>query len=128
MLFDGWHSLIRVCVVGTLSYIAVVALLRYFGKRALSKMNAFDTDIATGNQIGGTSLFDNRSIIPYADDQVINRASFSSDMRDDFGLFRHKRFLPAPMVTPHVKHNNLYSKGFLRELEYNRSALRKYLQ
>src|SRR3954447_25026695 len=42
MLFDGWHSLIRVCVVGTLSYIAVVALLRYFGKRALSKMNAFD--------------------------------------------------------------------------------------
>jgi hypothetical protein len=42
MLFDGLHPLIRICVVGTLSYLAVVALLRYFGKRALSKMNAFD--------------------------------------------------------------------------------------
>jgi uncharacterized membrane protein YcaP (DUF421 family) len=42
MFADGWQPIIRVLVVGTLSYIAVVALLRYFGKRALSKMNAFD--------------------------------------------------------------------------------------
>jgi uncharacterized membrane protein YcaP (DUF421 family) len=42
MLFDGLHPLVRICVVGTLSYIAVIALLRFFGKRALSKMNAFD--------------------------------------------------------------------------------------
>jgi hypothetical protein len=28
--------------LGTLSYVAVVALLRYFGKVALSKLNAFD--------------------------------------------------------------------------------------
>ena len=39
---DGWQPIFRVLVIGTLSYIAVVALLRYFGKRALTKMNAFD--------------------------------------------------------------------------------------
>lgn len=42
MLFSGWQAALRIVVVGTLSYIAVVSLLRYFGKRALSKMNAFD--------------------------------------------------------------------------------------
>jgi len=39
---DGWAPIVRVVIIGTLSYIAVVALLRYFGKRALTKMNAFD--------------------------------------------------------------------------------------
>src|SRR3954471_13152425 len=39
---DGWQPIFRVLVIGTLSYLAVVALLRYFGKRALTKMNAFD--------------------------------------------------------------------------------------
>jgi len=42
VFFDGWVPILRVLLVGTLSYIAVVALLRYFGKRALTKMNAFD--------------------------------------------------------------------------------------
>jgi uncharacterized membrane protein YcaP (DUF421 family) len=39
---DGWVPVICIALVGTLSYIAVVGLLRYFGKRALTKMNAFD--------------------------------------------------------------------------------------
>jgi uncharacterized membrane protein YcaP (DUF421 family) len=39
---DGWQPIVRVLVIGTLSYVAVVALLRYFGKRALTRMNAFD--------------------------------------------------------------------------------------
>src|SRR3954468_19394544 len=42
MFEDGWVPLVRIAVIGTLSYIVVVALLRYFGKRALTKMNAFD--------------------------------------------------------------------------------------
>jgi len=37
MFIDGWYPVLRIVVVGTLSYIAVVGLLRYFGKRALSK-------------------------------------------------------------------------------------------
>ncbi len=42
MFFDGWFGLLRVAVVGTLAYLALVLLLRVTGKRTLSKMNAFD--------------------------------------------------------------------------------------
>ena len=42
VLFDSWSSLVRIVVVGTLAYAALVLLLRISGKRTLSKMNAFD--------------------------------------------------------------------------------------
>jgi len=42
MWFDTWASLIRIVVLGTLGYIALIVILRVSGKRTLSKMNAFD--------------------------------------------------------------------------------------
>ncbi|WP_442508836.1 DUF421 domain-containing protein [Novipirellula sp. SH528] len=42
MIFDGWAPVVRTLVLGTLSYLALVFLLRLSGKRTLSKMNAFD--------------------------------------------------------------------------------------
>lgn len=42
MFFSSWQSLERVLVVGVLAYVSLVLLLRVFGKRTLSKMNAFD--------------------------------------------------------------------------------------
>lgn len=42
MFFDGWQGVIRVIVVGTLAYAALIAILRMSGKRTLTKMNAFD--------------------------------------------------------------------------------------
>ncbi len=42
MWFDTWASLLRIVVLGTLGYIALVVILRVSGKRTLSKMNAFD--------------------------------------------------------------------------------------
>ncbi len=42
MLFDSWQGLVRVLLVGTLAYFALVLFLRISGKRTLSKMNAFD--------------------------------------------------------------------------------------
>ena len=42
MIFDDWQGLLRVAVVGVLAYVALVLLLRVSGKRALSKLNAFD--------------------------------------------------------------------------------------
>lgn len=42
MFFDSWTGLLRVAVVGTLAYAALVALLRVSGKRTLAKLNAFD--------------------------------------------------------------------------------------
>ncbi len=42
MLFDSWYGLLRVLIAGSVSYVALVTVLRTFGKRTLSKMNAFD--------------------------------------------------------------------------------------
>lgn len=42
MFFDSWTGLLRVLVVGTSAYAALVLLLRVSGKRTLAKLNAFD--------------------------------------------------------------------------------------
>lgn len=42
MFFNDWDSILRVVVLGTLGYVALILLLRLSGKRTLSKMNAFD--------------------------------------------------------------------------------------
>jgi uncharacterized membrane protein YcaP (DUF421 family) len=42
MFFDNPAGLLRVAVVGTLCYAAIVLILRVSGKRTLSKWNAFD--------------------------------------------------------------------------------------
>ena len=42
MFFDSWTGLGRVLLVGTLAYVALVAILRISGKRTLTKLNAFD--------------------------------------------------------------------------------------
>ncbi len=41
MIFDTWFGLLRVLVVGTAAYAALVLLLRASGKRTLAKLNAF---------------------------------------------------------------------------------------
>lgn len=42
MLFSDWGTIFRILSVGTLAYILLIVVLRIFGKRVLSKMNAFD--------------------------------------------------------------------------------------
>lgn len=42
MLFQDWHDLLRVLLVGSLAYPAMVLFLRVSGKRTLAKLNAFD--------------------------------------------------------------------------------------
>lgn len=42
MFFDDWQGLIRVVVVGSCAYVALIVLLRASGKRTLAKLNAFD--------------------------------------------------------------------------------------
>lgn len=58
MFFDGWFGLLRVAVVGTLAYAALVLLLRGFGKRTLSKLNAFDlvVTVALGSTLATVLL------------------------------------------------------------------------
>ncbi len=42
LLFDGWDTLLRVLIVGTLAYAGLIVMLRISGKRTLSKMSPFD--------------------------------------------------------------------------------------
>lgn len=42
MFYDDWQGLIRVVVVGSCAYVALIVLLRISGKRTLAKLNAFD--------------------------------------------------------------------------------------
>lgn len=58
MLFDNPAGLLRVAVVGTLAYVAIVLILRISGKRTLSKWNAFDfvVTIALGSTLATVLL------------------------------------------------------------------------
>jgi hypothetical protein len=58
MLFDDWSGLLRVLIVGTSAYVGLVTLLRFTGKRTLSKMNAFDmiVTVALGSTLATVLL------------------------------------------------------------------------
>lgn len=58
MFFDDWQGIGRVVLAGTFAYAALVALLRAFGKRTLSKMNAFDfvITVALGSSLATVVL------------------------------------------------------------------------
>lgn len=58
MFFDSWAGLGRVLVVGTLAYVALVAILRISGKRTLTKLNAFDlvVTVALGSTLASVLL------------------------------------------------------------------------
>lgn len=42
MWFDSWAEMLRVPIVGSVSYVALIVLLRVSGKRTLAQLNAFD--------------------------------------------------------------------------------------
>jgi uncharacterized membrane protein YcaP (DUF421 family) len=58
MFFESWTNVARVLVVGTLAYLSLVVLLRFSGKRTLSKMNAFDlvVTVALGSALANVIL------------------------------------------------------------------------
>ncbi len=58
MLFDTWSGLLRIVVVGTAAYAALVLMLRVSGKRTLAKLNAFDlvVTVALGSTLATVLL------------------------------------------------------------------------
>ncbi len=42
MFFDGWRGIVRVLVLGTIGYAALILILRLSRKRTLAHMNVFD--------------------------------------------------------------------------------------
>lgn len=58
IIFDSWESVVRVALITAMSYVLLIFLLRTFGKRTLSKMNAFDfiVTIALGSTLANVAL------------------------------------------------------------------------
>ncbi|EMR03450.1 DUF421 domain-containing protein [Cesiribacter andamanensis] len=52
--WSGWAPLLRIVVVGSLTYVSIIAILRLSGKRTLASMNAFDfvVTVALGSAYG----------------------------------------------------------------------------
>lgn len=52
--WNGWEPLLRIVVVGTLTYVSIILILRISGKRTLANMNAFDfvITVALGSAYG----------------------------------------------------------------------------
>lgn len=58
MFFDSWNDLLRVLLLGVLSYVGLIAFLRVSGARTLSKLNAFDlaVTVALGSTLATALL------------------------------------------------------------------------
>lgn len=58
MFFDQWSDVMRVLIVGSLAYLALVLALRTSGKRTLAKLNAFDlvVTVALGSTLATVLL------------------------------------------------------------------------
>ncbi|WP_152051439.1 DUF421 domain-containing protein [Tautonia marina] len=56
--YQGWDGPVRIGVVGTLAYLALIVLMRITGTRTLSKMNAFDfvVTVAIGSTLATVLL------------------------------------------------------------------------
>lgn len=58
MFFDAWSDVLRVLVLGTCGYVALVVILRVSGKRTLATLNAFDlvVSVALGSTLATVLL------------------------------------------------------------------------
>jgi uncharacterized membrane protein YcaP (DUF421 family) len=65
LIFDGWAGPLRIAVIGTAAYVALIVLLRATGKRTLSKMNAFDlvVTVALGSTLATVLLDDGLPLV-----------------------------------------------------------------
>jgi len=64
MFFDTWYDILRLGVVGAISYAGLISFLRITGKRTLSKMNAFDliVTVAFGSTFASAILSEDVSL------------------------------------------------------------------
>jgi uncharacterized membrane protein YcaP (DUF421 family) len=118
MFFDSWFGLLRVLVVGTTAYAALVLLLRISGKRTLAKLNAFDliVTVALGSTLAtvllsksvalveGLAAFVLLAGLQYLVAWISVRSPRFSDLvkSEPTLLLHHGRFLEGAMRTQRV--------------------------
>jgi uncharacterized membrane protein YcaP (DUF421 family) len=122
VFYDGWWDLIRILVLGTAGYAAVLLLLRTSGKRTLSKLNAFDfvVTVALGSTLATVLLSDTVSLVDgvtalallVALQYAVARASVRSAaierlVKSEPTLVYHHGFLPSAMRRERVTADEL---------------------
>ena len=123
MFFDSWFGLLRVLVVGTLAYVALVLLLRVSGKRTLAKLNAFDliVTVALGSTLAtvllsksvalveGVAAFALLAGLQYLVAWLSVRSSRFSDLvkSEPTLLLHHGCFLEGAMRDQRVTHDEI---------------------
>lgn len=65
IFFDSWESVVRTFLLTVLAYAGLVIFLRVYGKRSLSKMNAFDfiVTVALGSSLATVALNKNVALV-----------------------------------------------------------------
>lgn len=65
MWFDSWSAVLRIALVGAMSYVTLVLLLRIGGKRVLAKLNAFDlvVTVALGSILASAVMSKDTSFV-----------------------------------------------------------------
>lgn len=65
MFFNSWESIFKIIILGILTYISFIIMLRISGKRSLSKLNAFDVivSVALGSILASTITSDSLPLV-----------------------------------------------------------------
>jgi uncharacterized membrane protein YcaP (DUF421 family) len=125
IFFDSWESLVRTFVITVLAYCLLIFLLRTFGKRTLTKMNAFDlvVSVALGSTLASVmvskdvALLDGalaffllillQYIISWAS---LRNATFNNIVKSTPSLLVYKgAFLKQAMSKDRIKEEEIYS-------------------
>ena len=125
MLFDIWFGLVRIVVVGTAAYAALVLILRVSGKRTLAKLNAFDlvVTVALGSTLATVLLSKSVALadgllgfaslvgLQYAVAWLSVRSPrFGALVKSEPSLLLHRgRFLEGAMRQQRVTHDEVVS-------------------
>jgi uncharacterized membrane protein YcaP (DUF421 family) len=139
MFFESWYGVVRVIVVGSLAYPALIAVLRISGKRTLSKWNAFDliVTVALGSTLAtvllskdvklleGLAAFALLVGLQFVITWIVVRSGTASDLVKSSPtlLLKKGEFLDDSLISTRVTRSEVYAairssgSGSLAEIE-----------
>ncbi len=123
MLFQGLEGVGRVALAAALGYVALVAIVRVSGKRALAKLNAFDlvVTVALGSALGNVAL---SKEVPVAEGVTAFAVLVLLQLAVSWGSSRSDRFRRLVQAEPTLLlHRGVLLHGALRKERVTRSEV-----
>ena len=123
LFFAGWDIVGRTIVLGVLSYLAVVVLLRLSGKRTLSKFNMFDfvVTVAFGSVLASMLLSQS---VALAQGVVAFAVLIALQLVVTYASVRSERFQDIVKAQPTILyHNGVWHEDRMRNERITREEL-----